>query len=690
MRSGTGHSGVHFVHHVGAVRLLYALAVGVALALALPGGVIAADPPRPVSLSQGWDFAADPADQGTVQNWQSGRRGTGWEPATIPHVLDARTQPQVFFGSIGWYRLSFQGPPTPAGLGWALRFEQVRRVARVWLNGQEIGVHRDPYTPFELPAKGLRPGAANTLVVRVDYRRDRALREGWWNWGGITRPVSLVARGPVVMHDAGLLPRRVCVKSTCAWNVLVDGWLQNASASAQAPAVSVRLQSPDGTVSAGSVTSRQLQPGERVRVRFAVPVRGAPKLWSPESPNLYAATVSTRVGGQAVQLDHRRVGLRTVAVVDGMLRLNDRVLDLRGASVQEDIPGRGPALTDADIDNTVEELKALGANVTRAHYLLDPRLLDRLDEAGILVWAQSPVYHRDRQLRTPGQRSHELDVVRKTILEARNHPSVITHSVANELTAMPDKQRTSEVWMRNAARLARDLDPTLPVSIDILSYPGIPRQTTYDAFDMLGVNSYYGWYEGKANRSTADIDDLAPYLRAMRDKYPGKALVITEFGAEATEPGPADVKQTYAFQTQYLKRNLDIIDRLGFMGGAIYWTAREFAVKPKWDGGAHPPRRDSIHNKALITYDGKIKPAFTAAQKAFKATPLYRDDPAAVVRAELSASGSLISRALLLLGALAFILALLALDAWCLRDIWRAWRPKGAGQVVELPTRRVA
>ena len=681
---------MRFGHHVGAVRLLTALAVAVALVLVLPGGAPAADPPGPVSLSQGWDFALDPTDQGTIQNWQSGRRGTGWEPATVPHVLEAGTQPEVFYGSIGWYRLTFQGPQTRAGLGWALRFEQVRRIARVWLNGVELGVNRDPYTPFELPAKGLRAGAPNTLVVRVDYRRSVALREGWWNWGGITRPVSLVARGPVVMHDAGLLPRRACVGSKCAWNVLVDGWLENPGATMQAPAVSVQLRSPDGTISQRSVTARRLQPGERMRVRFAVAVRGAPKLWSPESPNLYAATISTRSGGQAVQVDHRRVGLRTVAVVDGMLRLNGRVLDLRGASIQEDIPGRGPALTDADIDNTVDELKALGANVTRAHYLLDRRLLDRFDEEGILVWAQSPVYHRDRQLRTPGQRSYELDVVRKTILEARKHPSVITHSVANELTALPDEQRTSEVWMRNAAALARDLDPTLPVSIDILSYPGIARQRTYDAFDMLGINSYWGWYEGKANRSTADIDGLAPYLRAMRDKYPGKALVITEFGAEATEPGPADVKQTYAFQTQYLKRNLDIIDRLGFMGGAIYWTAREFAVKPKWDGGAHPPVRDSIHNKALITYDGKIKPAFTAAQKAFKATPLYRDDPEAVVRAELSASGSLLSRGLLFVGALGFIVALLWLDAWCLRDIWRTWRPPGEGQVVELPARRVA
>ena len=207
---------------------------------------------------------------------------------------------------------------------------------------------------------------------------------------------------------------------------------------------------------------------------------------------------------------------------------------------------------------------------------------------------------------------------------------------------------------------------------------------------MIGINSYYGWYEGKPNRSTADIGDLAPYLRAMHDKYPRHPLVITEFGAEATEPGPADVKQTYAFQTQYLERNLDIVDRLGFMGGAIYWTAREFAVKPKWDGGAHPATRDSIHNKGLISYRGQIKPAFNAAKDAFAATPLYRDDPAAVARAELAGGGSFIMRALLFLGVFGLIAALIALDAWCLRDIWRAWRPRGEGQVVELPTRRVA
>jgi beta-glucuronidase len=670
-------------HHVAQVPRVLLFVLAAAAILALPGAALAADPPKPVALSQGWQWAADPSDEGVALNWASGQDGTGWEGATVPSVFDARTDPALFFGSVGWYRIAFNGPATAPGTGWAVRFEQVRRKARVWLNGREIGGHSDPYTPFELPLRGLRPGLPNTLVVRVDYRRNPKLREGWWNWGGITRTVSLVPRGPVVLHDAGLMPRQRCSGGTCSWNVLVDGWLENTSDRIQRPEVTVTLRAPGGALSLGSAAARSLRPGERVRLRFAVPVRGRPKPWSPEQPQLYDAAVRTRVPGQTIQLDFRRIGLRRVDVVDGMLRLNGRVLDLRGAAIQEDIPGRGPALTNADVENIVRELKALGVNITRAHYLLDPRLLDRFDEEGILVWSQAPVYHRDAQLKTPGERSHELGVVRDTILEARNHPSVITHSVANELTAQPDDHRTSRVWMENAAALARDLDPTLPVAADILSYPGIDAQRTYDAFDAIGINSYYGWYDGKSNRSTADIDDLAPFLRAMRAKYPSQALVITEYGAEADAPGPASIKQTYAFQSNYIKRNLDIVDRLGFMGGAIYWTAREFAVKPHWDGGAHPTDRDSIHNKGLISYDGKVKPAFSVAQKAFKATPLYRDDPDAVARAQLSEPRSFFLRTLLLLGVVGLVTALLALDAWCLREIWQALRPREA-QVVEL------
>nr|MBA3328933.1 beta galactosidase jelly roll domain-containing protein [Solirubrobacterales bacterium] len=637
----------------------------------------------------GWQFAPDPSDAGAGLGWPTGEAGDTWRPARVPGVFEARPLKSGFDGTVGWYRLTFRGPATGAGMGWALRFEQVRRTADVWLNGVEIGSHRDPYTPFELPATGLRPGVANTLVVRVDNRKGREPREGWWNWGGISRAVSLVPRGPVVLEHSALLPRRRCADGRCRWSVLVDGWLENRSDGVRRPAVAVQLRGGDGSVSRRSSGTRALRPGERVRLRFSVPVRGEPELWSPEDPQMYAASVTTRLGASAVQIDRHRLGLRRVDVRDGMLRVNGRVLDLRGASIQEDVKGRGPALTDADVERTVAELKALGANVTRAHYLLDERLLDRFDEEGILVWSQAPVYHRDELLESAGGRAYELGVLRDTILAARSHPSVITHSVANELSPTPDEDRGTGRWLADAAALARDLDPTLPVSVDLLSYPRIAHQRAYDAYDMLGINSYYGWYEGKAERSTANLGDLAAYLRAMHAKYPRKALVMTEFGAEATDPGPADLKQTFAFQRRYLERNLEIVDRLGFMGGAIYWTVREFAVKPGWDGGAHPEVRDPIHNKGLIAYDGARKPAWKAAQAAFRATPLYRDDPRAVQRAQLSTSTSLLGSTALVGGVLALVLALLALDAWCLRDIWRSLR-RDPPEAEVLTLRRVA
>ncbi|HEX8122992.1 MAG TPA: glycoside hydrolase family 2 TIM barrel-domain containing protein [Solirubrobacteraceae bacterium] len=650
-------------------RLLVPLALAL---LAFAPATARAEVRGSLLMHDGWEFA----DQAEGP----------WQTIEVPHVMDPEPTSAVWAGRVAWYRLRFQGPKTQDGHAWSIRFDQVRRRADVFLNGREIGTNSDPYTPFTLPARGLQPGKENVLVVRVDNRRTPGWREGWWNWGGITRAVHLVPRGRVELRDTGLLSEVSC-EGVCRAQVRLDTWLTNRTGEPVRPLVAVRVQGPDGTTAQRTMRVRSVAPGETARVQFGVPVEH-PELWTPERPALYDATVQARIGRRVEHAEQSRVGLRTVTVDDGRLELNGRALDLRGTSIQEDVAGRGPALTDGDVEEIVRELKSVGANVTRAHYLLDDRLLDRLDEEGILVWSQAPVYHRDAQLKTPGQRSHELGVVRNTILADRNHASVVTHSVANELTAQPDTKRTSRVWLENAAALAHDLDPTLPVSIDILSYPRIPRQTTYDAYDMLGINSYYGWYEGKLNRSTADIDDLAPYLRTMRAKYPRKALVITEYGAEATGPGPAAVKQTYAFQADYIKRNLDIVDRLGFMGGAIYWTTREFAVKPFWDGGAHPPSRDSIHNKGLISYGGKVKPAFAVVQKEFKATPLYRDDPQAVARAQLSEPRSLVLRTLLLVGVLGGVLGLLVLDAWCLRAIWRSWRPQGEGQVV--PLRRAA
>jgi beta-galactosidase/beta-glucuronidase len=352
-----------------------------------------------------------------------------------------------------------------------------------------------------------------------------------------------------------------------------------------------------------------------------------PRLWSPDRPQLYSASLQLRDRGRVQQVENRQIGLRSVRVKRGRLYLNNRRIQLRGASIHEDMPGHGAALTDADMDRIVADLEELHANVTRAHYLLSERLLEKLDRAGIMVWNEAPIWQRDRGanlLRTRGQLRSAWHTVRRTVIGARSHPSVITHSVGNELAFEPDFKRGTRRFEVRAARYARALDPTLPISIDINGRPGFPEQFTYHHFDMLGINQYFGWYPWVPYFSR-----LKPYLREMHELYPRQALVMTEFGAEARPElanAPPDQKGGYAFQAMHAGRTLDLVDRLHFLSGAIYWTLREFEIYPGWSGGAGPTAGhvNTRHNKGLITYDGEKKPAWYVVHAHYARTRLYR------------------------------------------------------------------
>lgn len=649
----------------------------------------AATPPPPAAVSLDgarWQYAPDPHDRGARRHWERGRGRPAWHAVHLPHVFDPHPHAASFPGTVGWYRLRLHAPPhTPRGFTWAVRFEQVRRVAEVWLDGRRIAVHRDPYAPFTVPLPALRDGRRHTLVLRVDNRKGTEPREGWWNWGGITRPAQLVPLGRLTTDSPGFLPERTCDGTSaqrCRWTVLVDAVVSNGSHRAAAPVLAARLTRPSGApAGAARATARPLAPGEVARVRFRVPVTGPVSLWQPGHPALYGVTLETRDGIAVQQVDRARIGLRTVAVHDGLLELNGRPVQLRGASIQEDVKGDGAALTDADVDTIVRRLRRLGATVTRAHYALDERLARKLDEAGILVWTQAPIYHRDRLLRTPAQRRAALATVRAAVLATRNHPSTLTHSVANELSTVPDQVPGTAAFLGAARAATRDLDPTLPVAVDTLSYPGYGAQRAYAAFDLLGINSYFGWYPGKPRHSTANLADLGPYLDHMRAMYPHAGLVMTEFGAEATMDGPATVKETYAFQTQYARDVLAIVRAHPQISGAIWWTLQEFAIKPHWDGGAQRVgvHRDAIHNKGLIAYGGRRKPAWAVVHADAVATPLFRPAWAAPERhaAHAPRSADHATELVAGLGILAIIAALMALNAWALLG----WRAAAAAEV---------
>ncbi len=169
-----------------------------------------------------------------------------WTRVAVPSVFNPTAVAGEYAGSVRRYRMSFRGPRTPRGFRWALQFESVRRAATVFLNGRRLGRNTDPYTPFSFEARGLRPGRANELLVIVDSRKDPRLPEGWWNWGGIVRPVSLVPLGRAHLHELGTMSRVKCrgPARACRAELLIEGLLEQTSAGR--PRLEVALRAPSG------------------------------------------------------------------------------------------------------------------------------------------------------------------------------------------------------------------------------------------------------------------------------------------------------------------------------------------------------------------------------------------------------------------------------------------------------------
>jgi beta-glucuronidase len=356
-----------------------------------------------------------------------------------------------------------------------------------------------------------------------------------------------------------------------------------------------------------------------------------PRLWQPGSPQLNAVKVTASGGGSAEYDTH--IGIKSLKVTKhGLLLLNGRRVQLRGASMHEDSPNKGAALTPDQLQQNVTLLQQLGATITRGHYPLHPHTLELLDRAGILDWQQIP-FNRERfnlggsgQLDDIGRaqlkraRVRALSYLHDTIVDDGNHASVLAWSVANE---PPPRPTSAELgYYKDAIRMVHSLDPTRLAAVDIQSYPTFPQVLTFKGFDAIGLTNYSGWYAGPGG-TLADRTVLPSTLSLAHAYYPHQALFLTEFGAEANRDGPIDEKGTYEFQQNLLGYHLDVYDHTPFINGAIVWILRDFNVQPGWDGG-NPRSSPPTLTKGLVGMDGTLKPAFAEVARRFRAIAQIR------------------------------------------------------------------
>jgi len=577
-----------------------------------------------------WLRRPDPQDNGIQQGFQKQTATDGWTGVTIPHASNAGDfSVESYTGQVHWYRKDFVLPKgaSPSD-NYIFRFESVNYRARVWLNGKPIGFNVGSYLPFELRAKDIKTGV-NRLVVKADSRRQPFdipplsrrstgnFEGGWWNYTGMLREVYLRKVESLDAQEVLAEPTVRCRRpNACRASIRVE----------------VKVRNHDRASRRGSVTGSFGKQGLNFKRSKRIGGRGfkvftakmkvrSPRLWTPEHPNQYHLRLSLRDGNSVVQTYDSYPGLRSWDVSRlGRVQLNGRDVNLRGASIHEDHPTRGAALTQADIRTNFTYLKQLGANMTRAHYPLSPYALQLADEKGIVVWSEIPVYRMESSLfNKPTVVAKALKMLRTEIVRDFNHPSIAVWSLGNELPSRP--KRGQQNFIARADRTAEEMDPSRLTGIAISGYPTVGKQPIYLRLNVIGVNDYFGWYDGPRG-TIADRAGLSGYLNRLHSDYPNQAFMITEFGAEANRSGPATEKGTYEFQQEFLKYHLDVFASKTFVNGALVWNLRDFRVKPFWNGGnplPHPP----INEKGLIDDFGHFKPSFNVVKEEFRKTPLY-------------------------------------------------------------------
>ena len=168
-----------------------------------------------------------------------------------------------------------------------------------------------------------------------------------------------------------------------------------------------------------------------------------PRLWSPDDPYLYEAVVKLKSGGKVIDERHVKFGIRTFSfdAKKGFV-LNGKKMLINGACVHHDDGVLGAmAFDDAEI-RKVRQMKEAGFNLIRtSHNPTTRAFLDACDSIGMMVVEET--FDGWRTQKNPYDYSTVIDScyrddIRDVVQRDRNHPSIISWSIGNEVIERKD------------------------------------------------------------------------------------------------------------------------------------------------------------------------------------------------------------------------------------------------------------
>jgi beta-glucuronidase len=497
----------------------------------------------------------------------------------VPGDWNTQEEPLFLYEGTVWYQKSFKVEKITKKR-YVLHFGAVNYKAIVYVNGTKVGEHEGGFTSFQFDVTEQIKDKDNFVIVKVDNRRERdqvpTVNTDWWNYGGITRSVSLLE-----------LPERYLADYSVRLNDKGDGVTGMVSVSSPGKKDEVTVSIPELEIN----TKVKLD----AKGMASFDIKADPSLWSPQAPKLY--DVSFAFNGETVK---DKIGFRSLKVEGTEIFVNGKSMFLRGISIHEESPfGGGRAWSEADARTLLTWAKELGCNFVRlAHYPHNEMMLKIADELGLLVWSEIPVYWTVMFDSEEVYAKAEKQLT-EMITRDKNRASIIMWSVANE-TPVEDARLT---FLSKLIKTARALDPSRLITAAMDTQSTSANGKLIDDplakyVDIIGINSYCGWYSAKP----ADCSKL------RWESHYEKPIIMSEVGAGALKGrhDKKDVIWTEEFQADVYVHNIEMMENMPTLRGVTPWILKDF----------RSPRRpldniqDFWNRKGLLSEKGERKLAW--------------------------------------------------------------------------------
>jgi beta-galactosidase len=496
-----------------------------------------------------------------------------WKEVNLPHdwVVEGTFVDDNSLGSqpagsgylptgIGFYRKEFEIPESDKGRKISIEFDGIFRNSTIWVNGHLMGHHLSGYLPSNYNLSDvLRYGneGKNVILVKVDARET----EGWWyEGGGIYRHVWMIKTDKLHVARFGTFVTTPEISESEA-TVSIKTTLKNEYKISKSFTLVSKITDKEGNILDTKTTNQSIIPLDEAEITQTGAIQN-PKLWSPETPNLYKVVTEVAENGKIIDSYETTFGVRTFEINKNGVFLNGKLCPIKGSCNHQDFAGIGVALPDKINWYKLKLLKEMGSNAYRcSHHPPTPELLDMCDSMGIIVLDEN------RHLSSSEENLTDLTTM---LYRDRNHPSIFMWSMENE-EAIQGTVMGARI-LESMVTLTHKIDPTRKVTA---AMNHARNEGGYaDVLDVLGYN--YG------DKQLAYVKD--------KEAHPDRVVFCTEGTSFVSTRGeyvnswwPQICSNSILWQPNwgpYPGEDWADIVKYPYLGGLFVWTGFDYRGEP--------------------------------------------------------------------------------------------------------------